>query len=139
MIRVDRITVDDVGRVLAAAALFDRPPRDAALHAFLADPATFLLLASVDDAPAGFARGVRLRRPDTERPQLFLYEIGVAESRRRLGVGSALIRGVLAIAREQRCLEVFVLADPANEPALALYRSTGGVAETSLMYVYDLR
>jgi ribosomal protein S18 acetylase RimI-like enzyme len=138
VIEVSRLAPGDAGRVLAAASLFDETPLRGAVEAYLADPANFLHLAIVDGVAAGFARGMRLARLDSERCQLFLYEIGVAETFRRRGVARALIADLLDLARAERCVEIFVLAEPDNDAALALYRATGGSAEPSVMFVYDL-
>jgi ribosomal protein S18 acetylase RimI-like enzyme len=138
VIEVARLRVGDAARVLAAAALFDEPPSAVAVEAYLRDPANFLHLATVDGVAAGFARGVRLARLDTERRQIFLYEIGVADRYRRRGVARALFEDLIALGRAERCVEIFVLTELDNDAAIGLYRSTGGVSATSLMFVYDL-
>ena len=54
---------------------------------------------------------------------LFVYEIEVDERYRRRGIGKELMR---TIAREAGAAEGFVLTEPDNEAANALYASLGG-------------
>ncbi len=55
---------------------------------------------------------------------LCLYELGVDEPFRRRGIGRALSRALVDLAREQ-CYDVWVGVEPDNEAALATYRSAG--------------
>jgi ribosomal protein S18 acetylase RimI-like enzyme len=140
-IRIRRLTAEDVPAVLAAAALFDRPPQEGATRRYLADDRNVFLLASAGRAPVGFLRGTELRQLDSARPQMFLYEVGVAESHRRQGIGTRLVNELLRYCEERGFEEVFVFTgDPANLAAERLYRSTGAVTETAgdRMFVYRL-
>ena len=58
--------------------------------------------------------------------EMFLYELGVDESARRQGVGRALVQALAALAREQGCYDMWVLADADNEAAQATYTRAGG-------------
>jgi ribosomal protein S18 acetylase RimI-like enzyme len=140
-IRIRRLTADDVPSVLEAASIFDRPPQEAAVRAYLADERNVFLLASADRSPAGFLRATELLQLDSPRKQMFLYEIAVAEPCRRRGVGRSLVNELLRYCKERGFEEIFVFTgDPSNEAAAGLYRSTGAVTETlgDRMYVYRL-
>jgi len=54
---------------------------------------------------------------------LFLYEIGVEESRRRLGVGSAMIEFLKDLCRSMDCYKMFVITSRGNVAAVQLYTS----------------
>ena len=58
--------------------------------------------------------------------EMFLYELGVDESARRQGVGRTLVQALAALAREQGCYDMWVLADADNEAAQATYTRAGG-------------
>lgn len=99
------------------------------------------LLAYDGPTPIGFLRGTALHQLETQRLQMFLYELAVARSCRRRGVGRALIERLLADCRRRGFDEVFVFTSPGNRPAVGLYVATGGRTETAAdrMYVYPLR
>lgn len=85
-----------------------------------------LALAFIDEIPAGFARGHRLRRLDGARPKFMLYEIETAPEFRRRGVARALMMKMLEVAASAHSLNLFVLTDESNNAAMALYESIGG-------------
>jgi ribosomal protein S18 acetylase RimI-like enzyme len=138
--RVVRLRSGQERRLLDAAPLYDDPPDVAACRAYLADPANIFLLAEHEGSAVGFLRGTALRQPHSRKPQMFLYEIAVAEGFRRRGAGRALVRAMLDFCRRKGFEEAFVFTSPSNRPAVGLYRSTGGVTETDAdrMYVYRL-
>jgi GNAT superfamily N-acetyltransferase len=137
---IQRMKSGDVAEVLGAPEMFDDPPDATAVAAMLAEERDHLLFAYVDGQPAGMARAVELMRPDTTRRQMFLYEIGTDERFQRRGVARALIQDLLMLCRERDCLEMFVLTGEANEAAMGLYRTTGGVRENmdDVMFVWEL-
>jgi len=130
----------DTESLVGASALFDSPPSVEAVQAYLADERNVVFLATEGSKPIGFVRGTALLQIHSPARQMFLYEIGVDERFRRRGVGRALIEAVLGYCRQRRFEEVFVFADPGNEPAVRLYRSTGAATETPAdrMFVYRL-
>ena len=131
----------DVSAVMEAAHLFDEPPDETAVRDYLRDPRNLFLVAWDGGRPVGFLRGTALRQLKSRHKQFFLYEIAVAESRRRRGVGAALIRALLRFCRDGDFDEVFVFTDdPHNLAAERLYRSTGAMTETAgdRMYVYRI-
>lgn len=123
-----------------AKHLLDEPANRAALKAYLLDRRNIFLLACMDGTAVGFLRATSLGQLHTHRPQMFLYEVGVARRFRRQGVGRALIERLLDYCRRHRFDEVFVFTDPANRAAVSLYRGTGAVTETpqDRMFVYRL-
>ena len=141
-VRVSRVRASGVARLGRAwGRLFDPPADSAALRAYLGDSRNLFLVATAGSRAVGFLRATRLGQLHTRRPQLFIYEIGVVPGFRRRGVGTALIRNVLAYCGRNRFEEAFVLTDPGNRAAVGLYRATGAITETrgDRMFVYRIR
>ena len=115
---------EDVVRELAT---YDGPGDPETL---LADPRT-LMLAAFDGARAvGFVLAHELPRRHGDRAKLFVYEVDVAETHRRRGIASALLERLAESARERGIRTGFVLTEPDNGPANALYRGLGGTTES---------
>ena len=104
---------------------------------FLADPRTFLLVVEDGDVAVGWLYAYELVRPDGRRASL-LYEIEVAEEARGRGCGRALIEALLAKARSRGHFETWVLSEPGNEAAEALYSATAGQAAPQIMFTWEL-
>jgi ribosomal protein S18 acetylase RimI-like enzyme len=125
--------------VLGAQDLFDGPLRLASVRRYLEDRRNIVLVACEGPRVIGFLRGTALDQLESGRRQFFLYELAVADDRRRQGVGRALMERLLVLSRRLGHEEVFVFTDdPKNRAAHRLYRSTGGRTETrgERMYVY---
>jgi ribosomal protein S18 acetylase RimI-like enzyme len=112
--------------VVRELATYDGPGDPAGL---LADPRTLLLVAFDGERPVGFVLAHELPRRHGDRANLFVYEVDVAESHRRRGIASALLARLGALARERGIRAGFVLTEPDNGPANALYRDAGGATE----------
>jgi ribosomal protein S18 acetylase RimI-like enzyme len=116
----------DVETVLAAADLFDGPPRRDATEHFLAQPTHHLLLAFDDRGDAaGFVSGVETTHPD-KGTEMFLYELAVDEPARRQGIGKALVSALAELARARGCYGMWVLTDDDNRAGYRTYESAGG-------------
>jgi ribosomal protein S18 acetylase RimI-like enzyme len=129
----------DDDAVGAAAALFDHPPKPGATRRFL-DESTHHLLVAYDTSgePAGFVTGVETTHPD-KGTEMFLYELGVDESRRRQGVGSALVRALAALARQRGCYGMWVATEDDNLAAQRTYERAGARATPAqLILEWDL-
>lgn len=79
----------------------------------------FLIASRDGDEPIGFAIW-RALPGEAE-----LLSIGVVENARRLGAGAALLSAVIDAARAAGAEAIFLEVDPANEPAVHLYRIQG--------------
>jgi ribosomal protein S18 acetylase RimI-like enzyme len=95
----------------------------------LADERTLLLAAfeGDDSEPVGVVLAYELLRRHGDPSRLFVYEVGVAPTARRRGVATELLRELARIARERGIRHGFVLTNEANEAAMELYQSLGGV------------
>lgn len=108
----------------------------------LADPRTLMLVAFDDERPVGFVLAHELPRRHGDRSKLFVYEVDVAESHQRRGIGKALLARLAELARERGIRIGFVLTDHDNVPANALYGGAGrassrGVVEWEFLYTAD--
>ena len=111
---------EEVIRVLA---------EDVPQTALLADDRTIFLAAFDAERPVGFAFGYVLPRRHGVPTILFVYEIDVDEAYQRQGIGRRLMQELIAGHDE-----AFVLTDPDNEAANALYESVGGTRVDSVMW-----
>jgi ribosomal protein S18 acetylase RimI-like enzyme len=102
--------------------------------ALLADEATIFLAAFHGDEPVGFVFGYALPRRHGAPLILFVYELDVSEEHRRQGIGARLMNELGALARVRGIHDGFVLTEPGNEPANALYRSLGGERVETVMW-----
>jgi len=139
-IRIQRAEPGDEDEVERFAEAFDDPVVRGSTRQFLADERHHLLLGYLDDRPAGFVSAVEILHPDKVRPEVFLNEIGVAESAQRRGVARALVEELKRVARDRGCQSMWVLTDDENAAAKRLYETTGGrqVSGAHLMFEYDL-
>jgi ribosomal protein S18 acetylase RimI-like enzyme len=119
----------DATSIRALSHLFDHPAVGRASERFAREPSHHLLVAFVDDEPAGFVSGVEITHPD-KGTEMFLNELGVDDRRRRQGIGRALVGALAAKARSLGCSGMWVLTDDDNDAALGAYRA-GGADEES--------
>jgi len=132
----ERNTLGEDDRVVAASGLFDEPATPEWTIAFLSSPGHHLLFARLDDTDVGFVSGVETTHPD-KGTEMFLYELGVDESARGLGVGKALVVALGDLARERGCYGMWVSTEADNEAALATYRAGGaGAPEPGVMLTW---
>jgi ribosomal protein S18 acetylase RimI-like enzyme len=111
---------EDVVRRLA-----EREPQTALLQ----DDRTLFYAAFAGDEPIGFAFGYLLPRRHGDPEILFVYELGVDVPYRRQGIATRLLRALLAAAPE-----AFVLTEPDNDAANAVYAKLGGVRSDVVMW-----
>jgi ribosomal protein S18 acetylase RimI-like enzyme len=119
-------------------AVVRRLAEDAAPQSdLLAEERTIFLVAFDGDDPIGFLLAYELLRRRGDRSQLFVYEVGVDDGWRRQGVATALFRELARIARGRGIRHGFVLTNEANEAAMELYRSLGGVRPNADDVLFD--
>ena len=116
--------------------LAEEPP-PARVAELLADERTIFLVAFEESEPIGFVLAYELLRRHGEPSQLFVYEVGVAPEARRRGVATELLRELARIARARGIHRGFVLTNEANEAAMELYRSLGGVRPNTDDVLFD--
>jgi [ribosomal protein S18]-alanine N-acetyltransferase len=120
--------------VVRELATYDGPGDPETL---LSDPRTLVLVAFDGERPVGFALAHELPRRHGDRSKLFVYEVDVAETHRRRGIGSALLARLAELARERGIRVGFVLTDEDNVAANALYRSAGGTSAADVIWTFS--
>lgn len=134
------LTRDDEAVLQAVAPdVFDGAVSSVLASEFLRDPRHHITVAIDDGIVIGFASAVHYVHPD-KPPELWINEVGVAESHRRQGVARQLLRLLFDLARSLGCLHAWVLTDRGNSSAIKLYSSLPGAAspKESLMFEFDL-
>jgi putative acetyltransferase len=106
--------------------VFDHSVRPDLAAEFLADPRHHLAVAREAGRIVGFASAVHYVHPD-KPPELWVNEVGVAETHQRRGLATGLLRALFAAARAAGCQGGWVLTDRSNSAAIALYSGLGGV------------
>jgi GNAT superfamily N-acetyltransferase len=126
--------------VLAHAApdVFDHPLDPQVTAAFLADAWHHVAVALDDGRVVGFASAVHYLHPDKPHPELWINEVGVAETHRGRGLARAILRALFDAGRAVGCREAWVLTDRSNAPALRLYAASGGVPSDQVMFSFLL-
>lgn len=86
----------------------------------------FIALAAMDgEAVVGGIAAYVLEKFEQERSEVYIYDLAVAETHRRRGVATAMIRELQRIAAERGAYVIFVQADYGDDPAIALYSKLG--------------
>jgi ribosomal protein S18 acetylase RimI-like enzyme len=119
-----RIGVDAIRRLKAPDGY--PTPTDTYLEAFLSRPENVFIVAVDDTVPVGYIVAYLLDRIDRDQRMMFFYEIGVAESYRRRGIGRRLINTLKAVCREEDAMKMWVPTGRSNIAATGLYAATGG-------------
>lgn len=106
---------------------------------FLAQPSSVAFVALAGDEVVGWAWGFREVRPDG-RDQVLLYQLDTAEGWRRQGIGTALVRAVLDLARDEGFVRVWLVSNKGNTEAVGVYRRLGAVAyqDDDVVYRWDV-
>lgn len=133
---IRRLTKDDVDQMRALNALFAAafdddpdytvaPPDDAYLHQTLQRPHVIALVATEGASVIGGLVAYELPKLEQERSEIYIYDLAVASTHRQRGVATALITKTRDIALEIGAWAVFLQADYADAPAVALYTKLG--------------
>lgn len=133
---VVRLKAGDIAYARAALDLFGRAfgepdtysgnqPDDGWLGDLLSGDDFVFLIARDGDAPIGALAAYVLRKFEQARREIYIYDLAVAENRRREGIATALIGRLRQIATDIGAYVIFVQADHGDDPAIALYEKLG--------------
>jgi aminoglycoside 3-N-acetyltransferase I len=133
---ITRLTADNLrlmhGMLTLFSEAFDDPanydaarPSDAYLYGLLASEMFIALVAMDGDSVVGGLAAYELRKFEQERSEIYIYDLAVAEAHRRRGIATALIEDLKPIAVERGAWVIYVQADLADPPAIALYTKLG--------------
>ncbi len=137
---VARLDGGDVAALRALNALFAeaffepetydaQPPPEAYLRRWLDRSDNIALAAFSGTTIVGGLVAYVLEKFEQTRTEVFIYDLAVAETHRRRGVATALIRRLQQIATQLRAWVIFVQADYGDDPAIALYAKLGSRKE----------
>jgi ribosomal protein S18 acetylase RimI-like enzyme len=122
-----------------APGVFDDPIDIRRAKEFLTDPRHHLAVAVDEGLVVGFVSAVHYVHPDKPRPEMWINEVGVAETHQRRGLATRLLHSVLDVARGLGCAEAWVLTDRANTAAMHLYSAAGSSEATSDHVMFTFR
>jgi aminoglycoside 3-N-acetyltransferase I len=105
------------------------PPSAAYLESLLGGSHLIALAATKHGVVVGGLVAYEIQKFERERTEIYIYDIAVAEAHRRQGVATALIGELKALAGARNACTIFVQADRADAPAIALYSKLGTRAE----------
>lgn len=138
-VRISRATSRDVPlivQLIRELAEYERAPEEAiatveALNTALFgdQPQAEVLLAHVDEEPAGFALFFYNFSTWTGKRGIYLEDIFVRPALRRHGIGAALFRELASIAVERGCPRLEWAVLNWNELAINFYRKIGAAAK----------
>lgn len=101
-------------------------PDDAWLTRHLAQPHIIVLVAEAADGEVvGGLVAYALAKLEQARSEIYIYDLAVLEPYRRRGIATALIDHLRREARAIGAWVVYVQADHADPPAIALYTKLG--------------
>ncbi len=135
-IRLRQLGPDDLGLMEGLLTMFGeafhepgvysahRPDADY-LRRLLGGDSFIALVATDADQVIGGIAAYELRKFEQPRSEIYIYDLAVAETHRRQGIATALIRQLRSIAAARGAYVVFVQADLGDEPAIALYTKLG--------------
>jgi aminoglycoside 3-N-acetyltransferase I len=102
-----------------------KPPGGAYLQRLLDNEYFIALAALKNDSVAGGIAAYELPQFEQERSEVYIYDLAVGEAHRREGIATALIEELKKIAARRGAYVIFVQADVADAPAIALYTKLG--------------
>jgi aminoglycoside 3-N-acetyltransferase I len=108
-----------------AQAYRSAPPGDSYLGELLGRDGVIALVADATGEVAGGLIAYVLPKFEQERSEIYIYDLAVAEHRRREGIATALIEALQRIAAGLGAWVIYVQADYGDEPAIALYEKLG--------------
>jgi aminoglycoside 6'-N-acetyltransferase I len=137
-VEIRRLGPADAGLLdRVAPEVFDEPIRPERLAAYLADPTNRMLVALDDGLIVGQVACVLHRHPD-KPTELYVDEVGVAETHRRQGLARRMMEDALAWGRELGCEDAWVGTERDNEAAIGLYRRFGAEPVPIVLFEWEL-
>jgi ribosomal protein S18 acetylase RimI-like enzyme len=128
--------VETVGRILPQLSSSSPAPTVAEIAEIITSPASDLLVARLDGRIVGTLTLVIFRIPTGMRA--WIEDVVVDEAARGHGVGEALNRFALDVARERGCKTVDLTSRPSREAANRMYQRIGFRARETNVYRFSL-
>jgi ribosomal protein S18 acetylase RimI-like enzyme len=133
-----RVRPDNIG-VLSTIAddVFDDGLTDEFLTGFLAGNGHLLAVAHRDGVVIGQVQATVQRHLDGP-PQLYIDNLGVSPEHQRQQVATMLLHEIVRWGREHQCAQAWIVTEPDNDAANALYRSIGANSSTTILYSFPI-
>lgn len=128
--------VETIGRILPQLSKSSPAPTTAEIAEIIDSPASDLLVARVDGRIVGTLTLVIFRIPTGMRA--WIEDVVVDEAARGHGVGEALNRFALDVAKQRGCKTVDLTSRPSREAANRMYQRIGFQARETNVYRFDL-
>jgi aminoglycoside 3-N-acetyltransferase I len=133
---IRRLAPQDVPLLRSLNTLFGRafgepdtycaePPGDCYLKELLAREGITVLVALLAERVVGGLVAYELDKFERARRELYIYDLAVAQEHRRCGIATSLIERLREIAVARGAWTIYVQADYADGPAIALYQKLG--------------
>jgi aminoglycoside 3-N-acetyltransferase I len=134
---IRRLGSGDAGQMRKLNALFagvfddpisyaSAPPGDEYFRRVLGRDETIVLVAvAAGGEVVGGLVAYVLDKLEQERSEIYIYDLAVADARRREGMATRLIEELQRTAAEVGAWIIYVQADYGDEPAIALYEKLG--------------
>jgi aminoglycoside 3-N-acetyltransferase I len=108
------------------ASYLNAPPPDSYLQRLLGSD-EFITVAAIDDHSmvVGGLCAYVLKKFESERTEVYIYDLAVLERHRRRGIATSLVNELARIGREIGAYVIYVQADLVDGPAIALYSKLG--------------
>ena len=103
----------------------DAVPDEEYLASLLAAPTFIAVVAMRGAEVVGGLAAYELPKFERVRREIYIYDLAVAEAHRRRGLARGLILELKRIAKARGAYVIYVQADLADAPAIALYESLG--------------
>ena len=128
--------VETIGRILPQLSKSSPAPTTAEIAEIIDSPASDLLVARVDGRIVGTLTLVIFRIPTGMRA--WIEDVVVDDAARGHGVGEALNRFALDVAKQRVCKTVDLTSRPSREAANRMYQRIGFQARETNVYRYSL-
>jgi len=128
--------VETIGRILPQLSKSSPAPTTAEIAEIIDSPASDLLVARVDGRIVGTLTLVIFRIPTGMRA--WIEDVVVDDAARGQGVGEALNRFALDVAKQRGCKTVDLTSRPSREAANRMYQRIGFQARETNVYRFDL-
>ncbi len=123
---------DALNRLLPQLSRTAAPLTDDDLDAIISSPSTTLFVATLDDVIVGALTLVDFAIPSGRRA--WIEDVIVEATARNVGVGAALTRAALDVARDHGARTVDLTSRPSRAAANELYRKLGFVGRDTNVY-----
>lgn len=141
-VKIIHLTKNDVGMLQSINAMFGEVFDDEASYAgnkpspnylrALLDTKNFIALAAVEGkAVVGAMAAYELMKFEQQRSEIYIYDLAVVSTHRRMGVATALIKELKKVGAARGAYVIYVQADKGveDQPAVELYSKLGTIED----------